>query len=61
VVTVPVSVSALAAVRQAMGLVASQRPRVDYELRGRLAGSGLGDTRFESKGEIELPRGLVPE
>ena len=58
VVTVPVSVSALAAVRQVMGLAASQQPRVDYVLHGRLSGAGFGGIRFESKGEIGLPAGV---
>jgi LEA14-like dessication related protein len=61
-VTVPVSVSALTAVRQAIGLANSlakaPRPMVDYALRGRLSGTGFGGLRFESKGEIELPGAL---
>jgi hypothetical protein len=59
VVTVPVSVSALAAVRQAIGLAnglaGNERPSVDYALRGRLSGTQLGGLRFESKGIIDLP------
>jgi len=58
VITVPVSVSALSAVRQAIGLATSERPAVDYALRGRLSGAGFGDLRFESKGEIDLPKQL---
>ena len=61
VIAVPVSVSALAAVRQMMALATSARPQADYALRGRLSGAGFGSMRFESKGEIDLPRGLALE
>jgi len=60
VITVPVSVSALAAARQIYGLATGDRPRVDYVLRGRLSASGIGGTSFEAKGEVELPRVLAP-
>lgn len=60
VITVPVSVSALAAVRQAFGLATSQRLMVDYALHGRLSGAPFGNMRFEAKGEIDLPKQLVP-
>lgn len=60
VISVPVSVSALAAVRQAIGLATSERPIVDYALHGRLAGTRFGGLRFESKGEIDLPKELAP-
>jgi LEA14-like dessication related protein len=55
VVAVPVTVPALAIVRQAVGLVRGERPsKVDYEVRGR-----LGDTGFETLGDIPLPAGLT--
>jgi LEA14-like dessication related protein len=60
VISVPVSVSALAAVRQAIGLATSERPIVDYALHGRLAGTQFGGLRFESKGAIDLPKELAP-
>jgi LEA14-like dessication related protein len=59
VITVPVSVSALAAVRQLIGLATSDRLRVDYALRGRLAAAGSSDVRFEAKGELDLPAGAL--
>jgi LEA14-like dessication related protein len=59
VITVPVSVSALTALRQAIGIATGDRSRVDYVLRGRLSGAGFGGMRFESKGEIDLPKGLA--
>jgi len=55
VITVPVSVSAFAAVSQALGLAGSERPRLDYALHGRLSGAGFGGMRFESSGQIDLP------
>jgi LEA14-like dessication related protein len=66
VVSVPVSVSALAAVRQAIGvanglangLANNERPTIDYDLRGRLSGTEFGGLRFESKGQIDLPGAL---
>jgi len=60
VISVPVSVPALAAVRQAIGLATSERSVVDYALRGRLATTPFGALRFESEGEIDLATGLAP-
>ena len=58
VITVPMSVSAMAAVRQIIGLATQDRQRLDYLLRGRLAGPTFGGMRFESKGEIDISKGL---
>lgn len=56
VLAVPVSVSALHAVRQAIGAIGSAEPmRLDYELRGKLAGPGFADMRFETQGELAWP------
>ena len=55
VITLPVSVSALSMVRQALGMARGGNQRIDYVLRGRLAGTALGGVRFSSRGEIELP------
>ncbi len=57
-ITIPVSISALAVLRQAISMAGNKSTRIDYTLRGRLAGTGIGGTRFESSGEIELPKGL---
>lgn len=54
VLAVPVSVPVTAMVRQALGL-ASGSDRLDYELSGRLAGSGFGGVSFHSTGELTLP------
>lgn len=64
-IVVPVSVSAFAVLRQVASLAAgnglSNNTRIDYTLRGRLAGSGLaGGMRFASSGEVEVPKGLIP-
>ena len=61
VVTVPVSISALAAVRQALDFATHEPSAIDYQLRGRLAGASLGGLRFESRGQIDLPPGLRPQ
>ena len=55
VLVVPVTVSALAMVQQAIGLAQGDRSKVGYRLRGKLAGSGFGTVRFESSGEFEIP------
>ena len=58
-ITVPVSVSALSLVRQAMDMARSGSPRIDYVLKGRLAGTTLGSVGFSSSGEIDLPAELM--
>jgi LEA14-like dessication related protein len=57
VLTVPVTVSAFAALRQAVGL--SERQGLDnlaYELHGKLAGGVFGTMRFEDSGTLSLPQ-----
>ncbi|MOA12569.1 hypothetical protein D3C78_1325790 [compost metagenome] len=54
---VPVSISAFAAVRQALGLAESDRlDKVPYVLHGRLSGGVLGSRRFTEKGTLNLSR-----
>ena len=56
-ITVPVTISAFAALRQALGMV-DAGPRVQgvpYALRGRLGGSGFGGLRFADRGRLDLP------
>jgi LEA14-like dessication related protein len=54
VIAVPVTVPALALVRQAIGLArGGSVSKVDYEVRGR-----VGVTVFETLGEVPLPTGL---
>lgn len=55
VLTVPVTVSAFAMVRQAIGFASGDRSKLDYVLRGKVGGSTFGSVRFESRGQLELP------
>lgn len=56
VLEVPVSVSAMAVVRQALGMIEGKpASTVPYVLRGRLGGGLLGGRRFSSSGTLELP------
>jgi LEA14-like dessication related protein len=59
VLVVPVTVSALAIVRQAVSLAAGDYPRLDFVARGKLSSVGFGSSRFESKGEFDLPAGIT--
>lgn len=54
VLGVPASVSALNAVRQVLTLPSREARRLDYQLRGKLAGPLGGGMRFESKGELDI-------
>ena len=54
-VDVPVTVSALGEVRQAIGLYGAPDRKLDTVLKGRLAGSGRGDLSFEWRGELAMP------
>jgi hypothetical protein len=64
VVTVPVTVSATAAVRQMLGLLDGSAPReLPYVLRGRLSGGPLpglaalgASVSFSAEGSLQLPR-----
>ena len=57
VIAVPVTVSALNIVRQALGFMAGGQPpqRINYSLEGRLNSPTFGSTRFQSQGELALP------
>jgi LEA14-like dessication related protein len=59
VVVVPVTVSAYAMARQVYSFATGDRSKLNFVARGKLSGSGFGSTRFESKGEFELPAGLA--
>ena len=58
VLTVPVTVSAYAMAKQALSFAMGDRAKLNWVARGKLAGSGFGGTRFETKGEFDLPAGL---
>jgi len=56
VLVVPVSVSAFAALRQAVGLTQTQSlNNLPYTLRGKLAGGVFGTLRFSDSGKLNLP------
>ncbi|MFL5333706.1 MAG: LEA type 2 family protein [Geminicoccaceae bacterium] len=57
VIAVPITVPVTAMIRQALGFATGDRTRLDYELRGRLAGPGFGGVSFKSNGELTLPAG----
>ena len=56
VLVVPVSVSAFAALRQALGLTQTQSlDNLPYVLHGKLAGGLFGTMRFSDSGTLSLP------
>jgi LEA14-like dessication related protein len=58
VIDVPVSISAFRLVGRAMEVLGTERAgKIEYELRGKLAGPAFNSVRFSSKGEMELPDG----
>lgn len=60
VLSVPVTVSAFSAARQALGLAEHiGLDEVPYMLRGKLAGGLFGTQRFVEKGTLELPDTLA--
>jgi LEA14-like dessication related protein len=59
VLVVPVTVSAFAMAKQVYTFAMGDRSKVTYVARGKLAGSGFGGVRFESKGDFDLPAGLA--
>ena len=60
VLSVPVTVSAFSAARQALGLAEHiGLDEVTYVLRGKLAGGLFGTQRFVEKGTLELPDTLA--
>jgi LEA14-like dessication related protein len=59
VVAVPVTVSAIRMMRQAVGMYMSEdRSRIAYVLKGKIGGSTFSAVRFESKGELSLPSAM---
>ena len=53
VISVPVKVSAITAIRQAVGLVGSGN--IDYKLKGKVHGPSFGSKSFSVKGELDMP------
>jgi len=59
VLTVPVTVSAFAVVRQVLSLASGENSKFEFVARGKLADGSLGGSRFESKGSFDLPAGFA--
>lgn len=65
VLTVPITVTALAIWQQAIAAAQSNSPNVSYQLRGKLSGPIFQSHRFQSEGEFQMPavlpgRGPLP-
>jgi LEA14-like dessication related protein len=62
VIDVPVSISAFRLVGRAMEVLGTQgTDKIEYELRGKLAGPAFNSVRFTSTGELRLPEGFPPD
>jgi len=59
VIRVPVTVAGLHVAGQALSLVRSAG-KVRYEVKGKLSASGTSGTRFNAKGELDLPSMVMP-
>jgi LEA14-like dessication related protein len=59
VLVVPVTVSAFAMAKQAYTFAMGDRSKVSFVARGKLASGGFGGTRFDAKGDFDLPAGLA--
>ena len=59
VIELPVTVSAMAALRQVFGFATGSSRSLDYVLRGRFGG-GLGGQSFEASGKVDWPAGTLP-
>lgn len=53
--TVPVTVPALAMLRQALGMAQGDRSPITYAINGKLSGPQWRSLRFSSSGEFKLP------
>ena len=59
VISVPVSVSAISVLRQALSFANGDRSNVGYAISGKMGGSLFGGARFKSTGQIDLPTSLL--
>ena len=55
ILEVPVTVSSLGEVRQAIGLYGAADRKLDVTLKGRLNGPGFNAQNFEWQGEMAMP------
>lgn len=56
VIELPLTVPVTAIVRQVLGVLAGERSQATYHVRGFLNTGTFGRARFDSTGEIELPK-----
>ncbi len=57
VIEVPVTISALRMVRQAIGIMSGGAPTtIEYEMAGKLANGTFGSMRFATRGSFEMPK-----
>lgn len=59
VITVPVTISAVALLRQALSFAQAQHESLEVVARGKLSTGSFGSVRFESRGSFDLPGGLA--
>jgi LEA14-like dessication related protein len=59
VLTIPVTVAAMAALRQALGIAGGDHSPISYQVRGKLSGPVFTSHSFRSDGEFKLPAGLI--
>jgi LEA14-like dessication related protein len=58
VISVPVTIGAFQMVQQALVLIQDgDAGKIQYEMKGKLSGSGFGTNRFTSKGEFDMHTG----
>jgi LEA14-like dessication related protein len=58
-IELPVTVPATAILRQILGFATGDRARASYRIRGFLNTGAFGRVRFDSTGDIELPKALA--
>jgi len=56
VIAVPVTISAFRIARQALGMMNGEGiEKIEYEMKGKVSGSGMSTMRFATKGQFDLP------
>ena len=54
VVSVPVTISAMRMIGQAVGLMSSGMEKIHYEMKGKLHGHAMSSTHFAVQGDLDL-------
>jgi LEA14-like dessication related protein len=58
VLSVPVTVPAMAMLRQALGMAQGDQSVISYSVSGKLSGPQWRNLRFNSEGEFKMPEGM---